>query len=936
LNMQMIQNMKIRHKLTAIIMLTCLVALILVGVIFILLGYTSSRKDMVRDTLAYAKMIADNCEASVTFDDSKDAESTLNTLHMKPSIVHACIYTNDSKDFASYYREDVDSRVHLPGVSEDGYSFDEGLLTVFKSIIVDDKAIASVCLRSDLKPLYSALIRNVCTVVSVLLCVSLVAYLLSVKLQGFISNPILSLTKAARKISGNQEYSMRVVKQGNDEIGLLIDSFNEMLERIQKHKIQLLEINESLEEKVNERTCELTKEITERKQAEVKIKESNSRFDQLAAQSNTFIWEVDADGLYTYVSYLSQKVIGYHPDELVGKKHFYDIHPDSRQQEFKKTALEVFAKKIAFTGLENEIQTKDGHIIWVCTNGLPRLNDDGTLKGYSGSDTDITERKEIEKQRAEYMAKLKTAKEHAEAASVTKSQFLATMSHEIRTPMNAIIGFSDLLADEDLTNDQEQNVNIIRDSGKNLLALINDILDFSKIEAGQLDIEIIDCSLTKSLHSVESLMRPKATEKGLEFEVIRTGGLPEQIKTDPTRLRQCLINLVGNAIKFTDKGHIHVSALLEECENKPFIRFDIEDTGIGVPANKQALIFESFSQADGSHTRKYGGTGLGLTITKQLVELLGGELTLASEEGKGSVFSFTIPAGVDITKQPLLHTHYTVGHGDSGRTKAEQPEFSGHILVAEDTPTNQILIELLLKRMGLLVTIADDGNQAVQKVLSRKFDLILMDMQMPYLNGYDATTKLRKKGITTPIVALTANAMKSDRDKCIEAGCDDYLTKPIEREKLVECLTHFLVSDHDSVKKHKQIEINTDCPDITDDKRSPINIQAVIDRGIDFDFVVSVLPVFAQETTEKIMLCKDSMQNQNIAQVRSFAHAIKGSSANIGADLLSEIAERIQDKCDSGTVEEVPKLIGDMHSEWIKLEKYAVSHGWLKISNSIN
>ena len=213
--------------------------------------------------------------------------------------------------------------------------------------------------------------------------------------------------------------------------------------------------------------------------------------------------------------------------------------------------------------------------------------------------------------------------------------------------MNAIIGFSDLLVEEALTENQLDYVNLVRDSAGNLLGLINDILDFSKIEAGQLDIEILDCSLSELLRSVGGLMKPKAAEKGLEFEIIEISGLPEHIKIDPTRLRQCLINLVNNALKFTDQGHVYVTVSPVECDDTAMIRFDVEDTGIGIPAEKQKVIFESFSQADGSHARKYGGTGLGLAITRQLVHLLGGEISLRSEQGKGSVFSFTVPASVN-------------------------------------------------------------------------------------------------------------------------------------------------------------------------------------------------------------------------------------------------------------------------------------------------
>jgi len=390
---------------------------------------------------------------------------------------------------------------------------------------------------------------------------------------------------------------------------------------------------------------------------------------------------------------------------------------------------------------------------------------------------------------------LKASARQAEAANTAKSQFLANMSHEIRTPMNGIIGFGDLLAEENLTDDQAGYVKLIRNSGHSLLNLINDILDFSKIEAGKLDIEIVECSLSKLLNSIESLMRPKAVEKGLEFAVTETTVLPETIKTDPMRLQQCLINLLSNAIKFTETGHIHANISLDEFEGEPFIRLDIEDTGIGIPEDKQETIFESFSQADGSTSRKYGGTGLGLAITKQLAQLLGGNLTLTSQEGKGSTFSLIIAANVDVTKQPLLDRNSIAGHTHPKWAKEEQHEFSGCVLVAEDVKTNQVLIKTLLKRMGLEVTIAKDGNEAVEKALANKFDLILMDIMMPYMNGYEATKALRKQDITTPIIALTANAMKGDEQKCINAGCDDYLSKPVDRTELLEKLQKYLQAE---------------------------------------------------------------------------------------------------------------------------------------------
>ena len=274
-------------------------------------------------------------------------------------------------------------------------------------------------------------------------------------------------------------------------------------------------------------------------------------------------------------------------------------------------------------------------------------------------------------------------------------------------------------------------------------------------------------------------MLPKAKIEGLDLKIIEEGGLPAQIRTDLTRLRQCLINLVGNAVKFTRQGHIYLRVSLQEIENAPFIRFDVEDTGIGISQEKQDEIFDTFVQADNSTSREFGGTGLGLAISKRLAELLGGQLTMTSEVEKGSVFSITIPAGIDVTKQPFLDRQNITSYIEAGNKQANEIEFSGNILVAEDARTNQVLIKSLLKRLGLKVTIAEDGIQAVQKALTLQFDLIFMDIEMPNMNGYEATKMLRKKELKTPIIALTAYAMKGDDAKCFAAGCDDYISKPI-------------------------------------------------------------------------------------------------------------------------------------------------------------
>jgi PAS domain S-box-containing protein len=560
---------------------------------------------------------------------------------------------------------------------------------------------------------------------------------------------------------------------------------------------------------------------------------------------------------------------------------------------------------------------------------------------------DITERKNAEKELEQVNHQLKTAIERANwlakeatKANSAKSQFLAKMSHEIRTPMNAIIGFADLLAEEPLTDGQKEHLEIIRDASRNLLRLIDDILYLSKIEAGKLGVEVAECLLGQLLNSVESLMQPKAKEKGLDFEIIEVSKLPVNIRTDMARVRQCLINLTGNAIKFTEQGHVYIKVSLEDKDDQPYIRFDVEDTGIGIPVEKQEEIFESFTQADESTTRKYGGTGLGLAITKQLAELLGGRITVTSEVEKGSVFSLTIPAGTNVKEQPFLDRHNVVGNTGAEESKAEQARFSGQILVAEDAKTNQLLIESLLTRFGLQITIVEDGGEALRKALTERFDLIFMDIEMPKMNGYETTRAIRKEGLKVPIVALTAYAMKGDDEKCFEAGCDDYMCKPIERQRLVQILHKYLPAKNDSIiRKIDSVEsdveqINWICSESSfldtrkDGLPEELSGEPPVDSALintiydDTHVFEETVKIFLEEAPIGINMLAEAIDAMDSANVRQHAHKLKGSAKHVAAIRLHDKLNRLEHMGRERELKGAGELFAEVKAEFEEVKSF--------------
>jgi len=385
------------------------------------------------------------------------------------------------------------------------------------------------------------------------------------------------------------------------------------------------------------------------------------------------------------------------------------------------------------------------------------------------------------------------SKRHKDITVQFNSRFIADMTFQIRTLSNAIIGFSDLLRYEQLSDSQTEYVNEIYNAGQSVVSLVDNVLELAKVESGQFNINVVDCSLGELLDKIDSLVRPAADEKDLEFEILQCTDLPAAIRTDPVRLRQCLANLASNAIKFTGIGYVHLKVSLEDRDGKPFIRFDVVDSGAGIPIDKQKVIFEPFVQLEDANGSMFTNPGLGLTITSRLVKLLSGKVSVTSKPGEGSIFSLVIPPGLDIESQPLLQQREISAPVHEESDTLYQRQFVGHVLLAEDQPSNRTVMSLLLETMGLRVSVAEDGVQAVEKALSEQFDLILMDIRMPRMDGYEAQKTLREKGSKTPIIALSASSPSDDQDsRTGKTDFDFFLVKPVGSKKLHEVISKYL------------------------------------------------------------------------------------------------------------------------------------------------
>jgi len=1086
------RNFSLSHKLLTVIMVTCSGALILACAVIVLYDLLQYRQDMSEELSVQADIIGANSTMALAQHNPALAHQTLQALRYQPSITKATIYTKDGTIFATYmpglespppsmFPRSKDFEIHFLDLS------------LVREIMDNGERVGTIVIQATLDKVLQRWIAFGTIVGGVIFASSLFALLVSNRLQALISDPILRLTSLTQRVSSEKNYALREVKNSQDEIGTLIDGVNNMLEQIQHRDRQLQKHQEELEELVTHRTTDLQRL---HRQVELILKTAREG-----------IIGLDHQGHATFVNAAASHMLGWSAEELEGQcLHNCIHHKKADGAPFPLTECPIHCITDDWTNVSanhDVFWKKNGTPFPVEYKSAPIRDDTGLVTGVVMTFRDITEQKHFE-------AALLDAVQSAEHANQAKSQFLANMSHEIRTPMNGLLGMSELLLKTPQSPKQRQFTESLHRSGQHLLHIINDILDFSKIEAEKLGLDTLDFPLRQTIEDTVQLFAEPAQKKGLELICHIESTVPSMAQGDPGRTRQILTNLLGNAIKFTTQGEVYLHASVANNEMDVFeLQIEILDTGLGIPAESQSTIFEAFSQADSSTTRRFGGTGLGLTITKELVELMGGQLSLQSKEGKGSTFIFSVPLqkkaqsnssdnkpcllqglkillvednqrnqlalqdlanGWEIHTQlandgehalHLLNQHITAppqfdaifinhtlpdmeGMELANRIQANtalasvprillipwnmteeqgqqtflaglhppmlkpvrQADFydrlqalrdtpqepvhasssmpslllsnnlgSASVLLAEDNEVNQEIVIAMADHLNIHLEVVNNGLEAVKAIANGSFDLVLMDWQMPEMDGLEATREIRRRESSLvasrsslgnheirdasdeqpatsdwkratsneqlatshiPIIAITAHTSPQDRATCLDAGTDDVLPKPFSLDQLLGALGQWLPTPNSTEAfaqqaqppQHVATPLQTD-PHAAGDILDALALDQIrsLQRPNTPSIVGRVLTQYLNNTPKLLADLQEGLRQKEISLLHSAAHTLKSSSANVGAIRVSEKCKELERLVHSTHSPLAAKsLVHDITAEYDSVRPILVTH----------
>ena len=1100
----------IKHKLTLIVLATSSGTLVLACFALALFDFHDFRENQLEELSESSKIIGNNCASTVVLDNPYETEKTLSALHSHKQISFSAVYMPDGSEFSSYYRRSdklyvltqtlrnyIKIDIEIPKIEphdptnlktfipehnnnqsvdelfakHNGHWFTENSLVVYNTISVNGEHLAIIVVKSDLTYLKHRLLNYTTFVLLVLLFACFVALLLASRLQSIISTPILHLVDTAKTVSENENYSIRAEQTSTDEIGLLIREFNNMLDQIQRRDIQLEQTSVVLQELVVERTLtlskinrELQREIRVRSRAEKKFKNSEQKYRQLVQNANSIVVQWTFSGEITFFNEFAHNFFGYSEKEIKNTNFRSEFFNQKKIQPHIEEFIDNPEKHFV---VQTENLCKNQKKVWIQWNNRSVRQIDDQICEILSIGTDITDRKRYEEE-------LKIAKQKAEASTRAKSEFLANMSHEIRTPMNGITGMTELLIDTPLTRKQKEYTGTISKSAHALLDILNDILDFSKIEAGKFKLEPRPFNFQELVENLGLLLVTKTEKKNLDFILHYASDVPNYLVGDAGRLRQILMNLVGNAIKFTHKGFVMLDIIkLTETEDDVTLQIEVKDSGQGISEENQRSIFKKFTQIDNTSTRRFDGTGLGLAISKQLVEMMGGTLELTSklEEGSTFFFSITLPRSKSVVQDPKinfsgvnllvidnnpLNRHiirdYTTKWGmycdqaascneaitqllqakrnnnpyniallndqmnsfqgkiftkkirsykelkttslimftpiyspcdrkkeiELGldatiskpirasalynvlanvlsheppdlKRRTSQPEplnfttdefrtiLGTQVLLVDDSEINQQVASALLAKFGCKIDKAFNGQEALDMVFKRRYDIVFMDYQMPIMDGLEATRTIRKiepQKRRIPIIAMTAHAIRGVRQKCLDAGMDDYISKPISQLAVLEALKKYSKNSVWVRKPCKTIPKIIEMPNISDQILNKEHVLRMTDG--DPDLISGFIDVVLSEFPKRIQLLTHAFEHDDFEQIEQQAHAIKGAAANLGGERVATLALKIEEAGQKGTYEEAQKLFGSLQNELAKTITEIKKVNWTSLTKTPN